>query len=374
MYRYVIQDGRLQDPFMRKYAWFVRQTLDVEAMARARAVPASAGTTSAASRRSGRTGSPACGRSRTCAVNRFGEFIWIDVEADGFLYNMVRAIAGSLVQVGRGFWPESQIADVLTAMDRRLAGPTAPPEGLFLMRVTYEPMSALTYPAELAITPLAKPPTATVTVPGSKSITNRALVLAALTASARTLSADVGAPKRRHRGDDRVLSRSLGFAVETDWDASPQSRSRGPKSVNGEGDYPPLNPPTCSSPTPARRCGFSRRLSALGKGGIASMACHGCGSGPSTILLDALRKSGVNARSESGNGCPPVIDREQPASGRVGHVRVQGEREQPVPERPADGGATCRCGFWTCSRSNRWAAGFRAICRDDDGHDAAVGD
>ncbi|HJZ54585.1 MAG TPA: tRNA pseudouridine synthase A, partial [Gemmataceae bacterium] len=76
------------------------------------------------------------------AVSRFGEFIWIDVEADGFLYNMVRAIAGSLVQVGRGYWPESQIADVLSAMDRRLAGPTAPPEGLFLMRVTYDERGA----------------------------------------------------------------------------------------------------------------------------------------------------------------------------------------------------------------------------------------
>src|SRR5262249_53057262 len=136
MYRYVIQDGRIQDPFMRKYAWFVGRKLDVEAM-------------SLASR---------CLRGRhdfRCfetewlirltsvrtithlAVNRFGEFIWIDVEADGFLYNMVRAIAGSLMQVGRGFWPETQIADVLNAMDRRLAGPTAPPEGLFLMRVTY---------------------------------------------------------------------------------------------------------------------------------------------------------------------------------------------------------------------------------------------
>jgi tRNA pseudouridine38-40 synthase len=135
-YRYVIQDGRLQDPFLRKYAWFVRQTLDAEAMARA--------------------GQCLVGRHdfrcfetewpnrltsvRTVtrlSVNRFGDCIWIDAEANGFLYNMVRAIAGSLVQVGRGFWPETQIADVLHAMDRRLAGPTAPPEGLFLMRVTY---------------------------------------------------------------------------------------------------------------------------------------------------------------------------------------------------------------------------------------------
>ena len=70
-------------------------------------------------------------------MSRFGEFVWIDVEADGFLYNMVRAIAGTLVQVGRGFWPESQVEAVLKGMDRRLAGPTAPPEGLFLMRVKY---------------------------------------------------------------------------------------------------------------------------------------------------------------------------------------------------------------------------------------------
>ena len=135
-YRYVIQDGRLQDPFMRKYAWFVRQPLDVEAMSRA-----SRCLVGRHDFRCFETGWPNRLTSvRTIthlAVNRFGEFVWIDVEADGFLYNMVRAIAGSLVQVGRGYWPETQIADVLGAMDRRLAGPTAPPEGLFLMRVTY---------------------------------------------------------------------------------------------------------------------------------------------------------------------------------------------------------------------------------------------
>jgi tRNA pseudouridine38-40 synthase len=135
-YRYVIQDGRLHDPFMRRYAWFVRQTLDVEAMRRA-----SRCLVGRHDFRSFETEWPNRLTSvRTIthlSVNRFGEFIWIDVEADGFLYNMVRAIAGTLVQVGRGFWPESQVEEVLRAMDRRLAGPTAPPEGLFLMRVTY---------------------------------------------------------------------------------------------------------------------------------------------------------------------------------------------------------------------------------------------
>ena len=138
MYRYVIQDGRVQDPFMRKYAWFVRQNLDVDAMSRA-----SKCLVGRHDFRCFETEWPNRLTSvRTIThlkVNRFGEFIWIDVEADGFLYNMVRAIAGSLVQVGRGFWPETQIEEVLKAMDRRLAGPTAPPEGLFLMRVTYNP-------------------------------------------------------------------------------------------------------------------------------------------------------------------------------------------------------------------------------------------
>jgi tRNA pseudouridine38-40 synthase len=72
------------------------------------------------------------------ALSRLGEWIWLDVEADGFLYNMVRAVAGTLMNVGRGHWPEAQVADIMEAGERKLAGPTAPASGLFLMRVTYE--------------------------------------------------------------------------------------------------------------------------------------------------------------------------------------------------------------------------------------------
>jgi tRNA pseudouridine38-40 synthase len=50
---------------------------------------------------------------------------------------MVRSIAGTLVQVGIGRWPEAKVAEVLRAEDRREAGPTAPPQGLFLLRVRY---------------------------------------------------------------------------------------------------------------------------------------------------------------------------------------------------------------------------------------------
>lgn len=63
--------------------------------------------------------------------------IAIEVEADGFLYNMVRNIVGSLVEVGRGKYPPQWIADVIAARDRTVAGPTAPPHGLFLLWVNY---------------------------------------------------------------------------------------------------------------------------------------------------------------------------------------------------------------------------------------------
>jgi tRNA pseudouridine38-40 synthase len=50
---------------------------------------------------------------------------------------MVRSIAGTLVQVGVGRWAEAKVLEALLAEDRREAGPTAPPQGLFLLRVRY---------------------------------------------------------------------------------------------------------------------------------------------------------------------------------------------------------------------------------------------
>jgi tRNA pseudouridine38-40 synthase len=67
-----------------------------------------------------------------------GRLIEIEIEANGFLYNMVRTIVGSLVRIGRGARPEHWLAEVLAAKDRRAAGPTAPPHGLCLVRVEYE--------------------------------------------------------------------------------------------------------------------------------------------------------------------------------------------------------------------------------------------
>jgi tRNA pseudouridine38-40 synthase len=59
------------------------------------------------------------------------------LRGDGFLRHMVRNIVGTLVEIGRGRWPPGQMAAVLASRDRRLAGPTAPPQGLFLVEVEY---------------------------------------------------------------------------------------------------------------------------------------------------------------------------------------------------------------------------------------------
>lgn len=65
------------------------------------------------------------------------EWIYIDVEGDSFLYNMVRNIVGTLVEVGIGRWKPEKISDILQAKDRRAAGPTAPAAGLCLMKIEY---------------------------------------------------------------------------------------------------------------------------------------------------------------------------------------------------------------------------------------------
>jgi tRNA pseudouridine38-40 synthase len=71
------------------------------------------------------------------------DLVVVEIEANGFLYNMVRAIVGTLVEVGRGAKPESWPGEVLAARNRQAAGRTAPPEGLFLVHVEFaEPAEA----------------------------------------------------------------------------------------------------------------------------------------------------------------------------------------------------------------------------------------
>ena len=70
-------------------------------------------------------------------IKKSGDLIKITVEADGFLYNMVRNIVGTLIEIGRGRFKPGSVAKILKAKDRKLAGPTAPAKGLCLMEVKY---------------------------------------------------------------------------------------------------------------------------------------------------------------------------------------------------------------------------------------------
>lgn len=63
--------------------------------------------------------------------------IMIDIEADGFLYNMVRSIVGTMLEIGRGRFKKGHIKKMLRVKDRNLSGPTVPARGLFLVRVNY---------------------------------------------------------------------------------------------------------------------------------------------------------------------------------------------------------------------------------------------
>ena len=136
MYRYVIHDGPVPDIFLRRYYCHSRHPLDVEAMRRA--AECLKGRHDFRCFETEWPNRMSSVRTVThLALSRLSEWIWLDVEADGFLYNMVRAIAGTLMNVGRGHWPEAQVADIMEAGERKLAGPTAPASGLFLMRVTY---------------------------------------------------------------------------------------------------------------------------------------------------------------------------------------------------------------------------------------------
>ncbi len=70
-------------------------------------------------------------------VTKNVDMITISVTGSGFLYNMVRIIAGTLIEVGRGAYPPMKVKDILAGCDRSLAGPTALPQGLTLIKIEY---------------------------------------------------------------------------------------------------------------------------------------------------------------------------------------------------------------------------------------------
>ena len=175
-YRYVLDTSPVASPFNRSFAWHLPERLDVEAMRKAASAlvgnhdfaafqstgSETSGTvrtitrsTLTTSQQDMQWGEPCVGRTLSgppgepdtgvpAALARWGGVarptivIAYEVSGNGFLRHMVRAIAGTLVEVGRGWREPGSMAALLAGGNRAQAGPTAPAHGLFLVRVDYD--------------------------------------------------------------------------------------------------------------------------------------------------------------------------------------------------------------------------------------------
>ncbi len=141
-YRYVILHRDVRSPLERHRAWCYRGALGVERMAAAGVCLIGEHDFSAFRGAGCQSRSPVR-RLESMVVTRAGEYVHVEVRANGFLYHMVRNIVGALVRIGAGDAEPGWMAEVLASRDRRLGAPTGPPEGLYLAEVHY--------PAELAL-------------------------------------------------------------------------------------------------------------------------------------------------------------------------------------------------------------------------------
>jgi tRNA pseudouridine38-40 synthase len=140
-YGYLLTTDRVPSPFFRGFAWHVGRALDVGAMAHAIARLRGKHDFTAFCAAPGRGRDPVC-TVRAVRVAARGGRVGVLMSADAFLHHMVRNVVGTLVEVGLGRRPSAWVADVLGGRDRGAAGPTAPPHGLYLLRVLY-PWSVL---------------------------------------------------------------------------------------------------------------------------------------------------------------------------------------------------------------------------------------
>ncbi|MBN1671428.1 MAG: tRNA pseudouridine(38-40) synthase TruA [Kiritimatiellae bacterium] len=136
-YRYFIWDADVVPPFLRLYRAHVRSRLDVAAMSRAAAGIRGRHDFAALTANPNRVVESTVRTVSMLTVRRRGSEVVITACADGFLYKMVRSIAGILIRVGEGTVPPGEIRAILRSRTRTARVPTAPPHGLFLWRVMY---------------------------------------------------------------------------------------------------------------------------------------------------------------------------------------------------------------------------------------------
>jgi tRNA pseudouridine38-40 synthase len=137
-YRYVILNRPTRAPLLADRVCFWRTPLDVDRM-QAALLPLVGLHDFSAFRAAQCQSRVAIRRLDRIEVRRSGEFVTIEVTANAFLHHMVRNIAGSALAVGGGDRDPEWLASVLAGRDRRLAGPTAPPGGLYFLAAHYPP-------------------------------------------------------------------------------------------------------------------------------------------------------------------------------------------------------------------------------------------
>lgn len=135
-YRYTCFVGEVKPVFDRRYVTMLDYSVDVEKMRQAAAI-----LTGEHDFRSF-CGNPRMKKSTvrlvdSITIEQNRDRIHFTFHGTGFLQNMVRILVGTLLEVGRGYWEPDYVQTILDARDRKLAGPTAPPEGLCLMKVDY---------------------------------------------------------------------------------------------------------------------------------------------------------------------------------------------------------------------------------------------
>jgi len=135
-YAYVVHNHPLRPAFHMSYVWHLTPPLDLSAMQSAGAVLIGQHDFSAFRAASCAAKSPVRSLMRL-TVQRRGKRILFLLTADGFLQHMVRNIVGTLVQIGRGQIDAASMPVILQSRQRHMAGPTAPPQGLYLVRVMY---------------------------------------------------------------------------------------------------------------------------------------------------------------------------------------------------------------------------------------------
>lgn len=134
-YRYTVQNAAASDVFRRKYEYKIPEPLDMDAMRQGAELLL--GTHDFQGFSTGRTKKSTVRHIREISITREGSKVYLTFTGNGFLYNMVRILTGTLIEIGRGERTPESILAVFSSGDRTKAGFTAPPQGLCLMEVLY---------------------------------------------------------------------------------------------------------------------------------------------------------------------------------------------------------------------------------------------